>query len=295
MRVSLGLYGLQDWFGGDFAGILDLMKIADRKGVDQVSITDHVVMGENIDRYPYGPFLSPLTFPWYEPLTVLSTIAGATERIRLSAGILISPLRPAVLFAKQLATLDVMSRGRVEMGIGTGWQKEEYDASGIDFDKRYRVFDEQIRVARALWAGSPVSFEGQTVKLDRIHQWPQPVQKRLPLWMGIAPTPRNCKRIAELGDGWIPIVQDPAQVKEGVSAIKAAFDAAGRDFTGFEVRAMPNGFGPDGAPNLDFMLSQVPAMRDAGATMIEFLPLMYCRGPQDFEPVVDKVLSAIKG
>lgn len=296
MRLSIGLYGLQNWFGGDFSSVVDVIRIADRKGADQVSLTDHVVMGEQVDRYPYGDFPAPLDTPWYEPITVLAAIAGATERIRLSTGILISPLRPAVLLAKQLATLDVMSRGRVEIGIGTGWQREEYEAAGIDFDKRYRIMDEQVRVCRALWSEAPVSFQGETVQLERIHQWPRPVQPRLPIWMGVAPTPRNCQRMAELADGWIPMLQNPKALTTALTDIRAAFDARGRDFTGFQSRVvLPNVFRADGTPDLTAALAQIPALKAAGITMVEILPLVYCRGPEDMEGFLDQTLAAVKG
>ena len=105
-------------FGGDFAPVAEVVRVADQAGIDLVSITDHVVMGENTHEYPYGPFPAPLDFPWFEPLTVLAVLAGVTQRIRLSTSVVIAPLRPAVLLAKQLATLDVMSRGRVTRRSG---------------------------------------------------------------------------------------------------------------------------------------------------------------------------------
>jgi probable F420-dependent oxidoreductase len=296
MRLAIGLFGLQNWFGGDFASVVDVIRMADDKGVDQVSLTDHVVMGERVDRYPYGTFPVPLDTPWYEPVTVLAAIAAATRRIRLSTGILISPLRPAVLLAKQLATLDVMSRGRVEIGIGTGWQREEYEASGMDFERRYRILDEQVRVCRALWSEAPTSFQGEMVKLDRIHQWPRPVQRHLPIWMGIAPTPRNCRRIAELADGWIPMLQDPKALAAALADIRTAFEARGRDFTGFQTRVvLPGVFRADGTPDLAASLAAIPALKAAGVTMIEVLPVMFCRGPDDFAGLVEQTLDATKG
>jgi len=82
VAVALGTWGLQNWFGGDFAPAIDLIRRADEKTVDQVSITDHVVMGEHVENYPYGPFYNPLDFPWYEPISVLSAVASVTRRIR---------------------------------------------------------------------------------------------------------------------------------------------------------------------------------------------------------------------
>src|SRR5438128_913336 len=111
MRTALGVIGLESWFGGDFAAMLALVQIADRLGVDQVSVVDHVVMGEATDKYPYGEFPGSPTYPWLEPVVQLATYASATTSIKLATGIIISPLRPAALLAKQLATLDVLSRG----------------------------------------------------------------------------------------------------------------------------------------------------------------------------------------
>ena len=282
LKIALGIYGLQDFFGGNMKKLIESVRIADQVGIDQVSMTDHVVMGERVDRYPYGDFPSPLTYPWYEPIATLSAIAASTDRIRLSTGVLISPLRPAVLLAKQLATLDVISEGRVEIGVGTGWQEEEYIASGIPFEGRLTRMEEQIRVCRKLWSEAPATVNEKTVQFENIHAFPRPVQGRdMPVWFGISASPRNCARIAELGNGWIPISYDPANVAEGVKAIKAAFSAAGRDPNELEVRVqlMPK-FDANGG-NFEQTLEGLDAMIEAGATMLEVLPIIFCRGPEE--------------
>jgi alkanesulfonate monooxygenase SsuD/methylene tetrahydromethanopterin reductase-like flavin-dependent oxidoreductase (luciferase family) len=124
-RTAVGIFGLEGCLGGDFSKILGVMQRADALGIDQMVITDHVVMGERTDRYPYGRFPVPPAHPWYEPVVTLAAIAGATSRIRLSTGVLIAPLRPAVLLAKQAATLDVISGGRLDLGVGTRGHREE--------------------------------------------------------------------------------------------------------------------------------------------------------------------------
>jgi len=292
MQIAIGLYGVQQWFGGDFAPVPDLVRRAEDAGIDQVSITDHVVMGEHVENYPYGPFPAPLDYPWFEPITALASIAATTRRIRLSTGIVIAPLRPAVLLAKQLATLDVMSRGRVTIGLGIGWQKEEYDASGVPWEGRYARFDEQIQVCKLLWSEAPVTYSGTTVQLERIHQWPRPVQAHLPIWLGLAPTPRNIERIAEYGDGWIPMEQRPEELAKHIAAMRAAFVKRKRDPAELAVRVVPRMvFGANGLADFATAAAGVPALLKAGATILEFLPSMYCRGPEEFDAFCSKLVE----
>src|SRR5262249_10547347 len=150
-------------FGDDLAGLVELARIADDTGIDQLVLPDHVVMGPHLENYPYGRFPLPLEEPWPEPLTVLAAMAGASRRVRLGTAVLSAPLRPAVLLAKTLATLDVLSRGRLEVGVGTGWQAEEYAAEGLDFARRWQLFDDGLRACRVLWRDAPAAFESPTV------------------------------------------------------------------------------------------------------------------------------------
>ncbi|MBS0378727.1 MAG: LLM class F420-dependent oxidoreductase [Proteobacteria bacterium] len=294
-QVAIGLYGLQGWFGGDFAPVTEIVRTAEKQGVDLVSLTDHVVMGENVHNYPYGRFPAPLDFPWYEPLTVLAVLAGVTSRIRLSTGIVIAPLRPAVLLAKQIATLDVMSHGRVSIGLGIGWQKEEYDASGVPWEGRYVRFEEQLKVCRLLWSEAPATFHGETVNFEKIYQYPRPVQKHLPIWLGIAPTERNIERMAEHADGWIPMEQDPAKLAPVIAKLRAAVAARGRDPKSFTVRVVPRFvFRADHSGDLEATLANVPALLEAGADVVELFPAPFCRGPDDFEAFARR-LVALKG
>jgi probable F420-dependent oxidoreductase len=292
--IAIGIYGLQRWFDGDFAPVVEVVKQAENKGIDQVSITDHVVMGEHLENYPYGPFRDGLDVPWFEPITVLAAIAGATRRIRLSTGILIAPLRPAVLLAKQLATLDVMSRGRVDIGLGLGWQKEEYEASGVPWEGRYLRMEEQVRVCRTLWSEAPAAFHGKTVSFEKIHAYPRPVQPGgVPIWFGIAPTERNFSRIAELGDGWIPMESEPDKLAPMVDNLRAAFVAAGRDPSKIAVRVVaPYVFRPDYTCDLDATLAKIPALVEAGATIVEFHPLYLAAGPADLDRVLELLVAA---
>ena len=274
-KIAIGVYGLQRWFDGDFAPVIDVVRAADEAGIDQVSITDHVVMGEHLENYPYGPFRDNLEAPWYEPVTTLAAFAGVTKRIRLSTGVLISPLRSAVLLAKQLATLDVMSHGRVTIGLGIGWQKEEYDASGLPWETRYKQFDEQVAVCKLLWSEAPASFHGKTVNFDKIHAFPRPVQAGgIPLWFGLKPTEKNFARIAEYGDGWIPMERDPVVLAEHIKALRSAFVARGRAPEDAKVRV---GIRPAEGSDLDAVLASSKAVVDAGADVLEFIVSAWCK------------------
>jgi probable F420-dependent oxidoreductase len=222
----------------------------------------------------------------------MSAFAAVTQRIRLSMSVLIAPLRPAVLLAKQAATLDVLSSGRLDLGVGTGWQREEYDASGIPFERRGVRLAEQMRACRDLWTHAPGTYQGETVDVRGLYSKPFPVQPGgPPLWFGLAPTDINCSRVAELGVGWIPIVQDPAAIAEGVRALRAAFTAAGRDPSELQVRAhIPPR--PNSAGQLDLEATLAaglePALQ-AGATVIEILPFLFARSEQDVNRVLERI------
>jgi probable F420-dependent oxidoreductase len=302
MKVAINVYGLDTWFGGDTRSVIDLVRLAEAKGVDQVNMGEHVAIGEVQDEYPFGKFAAPLDFPWNEPIALLSAIAAATSRIRLSTGVLITPLRPAVLLAKQLATLDVLSRGRVDIGFGVGWHKAEYDAAGVDFADRAAHMEEQARVCKLLWSTAPASFEGRYVRFQRLYSLPFPVQPGgIPIWFGVSPGRRNLERIAELGDGWMPLGLDQTQTAEGVRRIKALMTARGRDPDRLTVRhlLMPVQhsdalFRSEGLADQEAALAAAPGWIAAGATMIEMFPSMFCRGPEQFEGFIDRLVG-LKG
>lgn len=288
-RTAVGLFGLESYYGGDLTKVVDLMKRADELGIDQMVITDHVVMSERTDRYPYGDFPVPPDHPWLEPIVMMSAIAAATCRIRLSTSVLISPLRSAVLLAKQAATLDVLSGGRLDLGVGTGWQREEYAAAGIPWARRGQRLEDQIRACRRLWNDSPASFESETVSFDTLYSRPAPLQSPLPIWFGMAPTEANRRRMAELGQGYLPISQDPAVLAEDVKKIRAAFEAAGRDPDELEVRSQLRPVMGSAGPDLEATLAGVDRTLEAGATVIEVLPIVFSRSAADVERCLERI------
>jgi probable F420-dependent oxidoreductase len=202
-------------------------------------LPDHVVMGARTDRYPFGTFPYGPLETWPEPMILLAAIAGATERVRLGTGILISPLRPAVLLAKLAATLDRVSNGRLDLGVGLGWQREEYQAEGIAFRERPQMFVDQLRACLALWTHEPpVSFVSETVNFTEIWCEPRPVRRSgVRLSFGTAATPAMVDLMAELGAGWLPIyTTTPEELLDGLERLRAAYANAGREPSTLEVR-----------------------------------------------------------
>jgi probable F420-dependent oxidoreductase len=293
IELAMNLHALHTWFAGKHGPVLDLVIRAERAGVDQVTLGDHLLMGSDLSQYPYGSFAAPLDYPWMEPITLLAAISSVTERIRLSTGILISPLRPAALLAKQLATLDVLSGGRVDIGIGTGWQAAEYEACGISFAARGELLDEQVRACLALWNQTPASFVGRHVRLHEVVARPQPVQPRgIPILLGVPPSPRNFARIAEYGHGWLPVGLTLAQFSDGLSALRAACMDRGRDPAALRIRQilLPEPSTPiDQA--FDDIRAQAPAWISAGATTIEVFPTMVCQRADQFDAFLHRFVD----
>ncbi|WP_409329684.1 TIGR03619 family F420-dependent LLM class oxidoreductase [Trujillonella humicola] len=262
--------------------LLDLAAAVEEAGLDGVSVVDHVVMGSRVEAYPYGRFPGGPHAPWLEPLTVLAAVGGVTERVELATAVLVSPLRPAALLAKTAATLDQLCGGRLVLGIGTGWQEEEYRALGADWDRRHRVLDDQLAACRELWTGGPVTLDAETVTLEGIHCHPRPVRPGgVPFWIGGRLTERNLTRIVRWGSGWIPAPVDrPDDVAAGVRRLRAALVAAGRDPASVRVRVTPEAV-RDGAGRVDLAASLAGAagLLAAGGTDL-FVSLMgWCPDP----------------
>jgi probable F420-dependent oxidoreductase len=250
--------------------LLDLARQAEDAGVDGVVITDHVVMGRNTHEYAWGRFPQPPGAPWLEPLTVLAALGAVTERLRLATSILIAPLRPATLLAKTAATLDVLTGGRLDLGVGTGWQREEFLAEGLDFDRRGQMLTDTVAACRALWEGTPASFRSPTVAFDDVFCEPSPVQARLPVWFSGVLHRRNVDRIVRLGDGWIPIMGATLDdIRAGVRQLGDALAQAGRPPGALRVRA-PVVLVRDtaGTVDLDATMASVPDLVAAGATEV---------------------------
>src|SRR5262245_28431383 len=243
-------------------------------------------MSEHVEAYEWGPFPFPIEVPWLEPLTVLAAIAGATSRVRLATGILIAPLRPAIVLAKTVATLDVLSQGRVELGAGVSWQREEFDAAGLDFAARAQRLDDTIAACRVLWRDSPASFASQTVSFERLWCEPRPVQPGgIPVWFSGTLHQRNLERIVRWGDGWIPIMTATrADLADGAKRLADAFAHAGRDARALKVRgSLELRMGANGRPDLAATLASAHELAAAGATDVQLGLLAFVRKPEQLD------------
>ena len=296
MRVSVTISGLTRLFGTDLAAVLDIARAADAAGIDQLVLPDHVVMSRRTDRYPFGRFPFRPEEPWLEPLTTLAAFAGATERVRLATGVLIVPLRPAVVLAKTAATLDVLSGGRLDLGVGSGWQREEFWAAGLPYESRVKRLDDTVRACRALWTEKPpVSFASETVTFTDLWCEPRPVQEGgVPVWFGGGANAATARRIAELGAGWLPLgVMPNEELAAGIALLRDAYTAAGRDPSTVGVRAgLVVRTDDSGGLDLERTLRPVAALAEMGVTIVSLTLGRFLQEPADASPFFDAVGAA---
>jgi probable F420-dependent oxidoreductase len=266
---SVTLAGLHRWLGPSPRAYVEAAEAVEEAGADQVVVPEHVVMGTETQHYPYGAFPFPPEDPWPDALTLLTAIAAVTDRIRLATGVLVVPARPAVALAKQVATIDALSGGRVDLGVGVGWQREEVEATGVPFERRWSRTDDAMRACRALWTDSPASFESETVSFDTLWCEPKPAQARLPIWVGAAPTEKGSARIAEWGDGWLPLGKpDPFDLLADKGPVVEAWEAAGREGpVGIKV-PLPVARHDDGAIDRNQTVDTAHRLVEAGATAL---------------------------
>lgn len=275
-RLTLSLPVCGPAAAGGPRPLVDLAQRAEELGVDAVAVADHVAIGPDTSGYPFGDFPLSQYEPFLEPLSVLTAIALATSRIRLTTGILIAPLRPAPLLAKTVATLDVLSEGRVELGVGVGWHEAEYRACGVKFDERGVALDHVIGACRALWSEPVATYRSDTVSFESLSSAPLPIQEPLPVLFAGSAHARNLERLASVGEGWITIMgATPDVIVDGLTRIRSARRDHGRDTLPFVVRSeLAPGSDARGRPDVDATLERVPALLAAGVTDVQF-PMPY--------------------
>jgi probable F420-dependent oxidoreductase len=295
MKLIAGLFGLHNFYDGDINSYIEIAQAAEEMGFHGVSLTDHVVMGKNLHKYPFGSFPLPSEAPWYEPLTVLTMIASHTKTLHLGTAVLIVPLRNPALLAKTAATIDMISKGRLELGVGMGWQAEEYHVAGVPFENRAEIFWETLEICKLLWAESPASHDGNVYQFEDIWCQPQPMQGAdLPLLFGLKMTAKNAEKIAQIGHGWIPIKTDAEFISTGKNLLDQAFKEHNRNEAPRIRGQLPTQIDSSGVPSLDLTLKELENSIAAGLTEVEIFPINFVRSKEDIVPVL-KAISELKG
>lgn len=205
--MRIGIVFPQHDFNGDFGAIKAFAELAEEIGFQHILAYDHV-LGANPDRP--GGWSGPYTYEhaFYEPFVLFSYMAAVTQTIEFTTGILILPQRETALVAKQAATLDVLSNGRLRLGMGVGWNPVEFTALNQAFHTRGRRIEEQVTLLRQLWAEPLVTFNGEWDTIPDAGLNPLPINRHIPIWFG-GHADAVLRRVARMGDGWIPTVRVP--------------------------------------------------------------------------------------
>jgi probable F420-dependent oxidoreductase len=244
MEIPVGVVFPQTEFGGDREAIRDYAQTVEGLGFSHIAAYDHI-LGANPDRP--GGLMGPYSHlsAFYEPFLLFTYMAGLTRTIRFATNIIILPQRQTALVAKQAATLDVLSGGRLRLGIGLGWNEPEYIALNENFKNRGRRIEEQIEVLRLLWTRPLVQFEGRWHTIPDAGLNPMPVQQPIPIWMGGTAEPA-LKRTARLADGWMSNIRTPQAAGPAFSILERELERLGRSRQDFGIEARIH-FG-DGSP-----------------------------------------------
>src|SRR5579871_201316 len=261
--MRIGAVFPQTKIGSDPVAIRDYAQAVEAMGYTHILVYDHVVGASTATRPDWrGPYTSDTTFQ--EPFVLFGYLAGLTSRVELTTGVIILPQRQTSLVAKQTAEIDVLSGGRLRLGVGIGWNPVEFEALNEDFHNRGARIEEQVAVLRALWTEPVVTFQGRWHHIDAAGIKPLPVQQPIPVWFGGSPTEPILRRIARLADGWMPQMPDPRKedVRQALDQLRAYTREAGRsaEAMGIEARL------PIGQVSRDLWATYADTWRSLGAT-----------------------------
>ena len=263
MKIGVVLQQLE--IGTDPEVLRDYAQTAEGAGLDHIAIYDHVLGADTRTRPDWrGPYTDQSLF--HEPLVLYGFFAGLTRRIGFCTSIIIAPQRQTVLLAKQATEIDLLSGGRLRLGLGSGWNEVEYEGLNEDFHTRGRKLDEQITLLRRLWTEPVVNFMGRFHTITAAGLNPLPVQRPIPIWLGGMAEP-VLRRVASTADGWFPQFRaNGRSARETLDKVYEYAHAAGRDpaSIGIEGRFSYSDGGPDD------WAAQVAAWRDLGATHVSF-------------------------
>ena len=261
--VRVGVVYPHQEIGDDPARIAAFAQAAEDLGYAHIVAYDHVVGADPANRPSWWKGAYTNRDPFHEPFVLFGYLAAVTKKLELAFGIVILPQRQTVLVAKQAATLDVLSRGRVRLGAGIGWNHVEYEALGMNWRDRAKRIEEQIEVLRLLWTQELVDYTGRWHRIDRAGIKPLPVQRPIPLWMG-ADEEVAVKRVARLADGWFSHLAPNEEGRAGLERFRGYVREAGRDpaRVGVEGRVAATG-------SVDEWVRRAEVFREMGMTHLE--------------------------
>lgn len=258
---------------------------ADRCGFATLWAGEHVVMVDRpASRYPYsqdGQLAVPAKADWLDPLVTLSFAAAATERINLATGVLLLPEHNPVLVAKQAASLDVLCGGRLTLGVGVGWSREEFDALGVPFAQRGRRTDEYVQAMRVLWREDLASFAGEFASFHEVRVNPKPLRDRtIPVMIG-GNSDAALRRVARFGDGWYGFnLAGVDGVRERIATLEQMCREQQRDMSELQLAVALDG----GEPN------DIAGLRDIGVSELVLVETP----PEDPDAVADWVATLVR-
>ena len=258
--MQLGVTFPQTEIGKDPVVIRDYAQAAEGLGYSHIVAFDHVLGADPTHRPGWQGYTHRSMF--HEPFVLFGYFAALT-RLEMVPAVIILPQRQTVLVAKQAAEVDVLTGGRLRLGVGVGWNPVEYEALGMSFHTRGRMVEEQIEVMRLLWSQEIVNYKGKFHTIIEAGLNPLPVRRSIPIWMG-GRADVLLRRTARLGDGWLPQGRPDAQMRETVERLRSYIGEAGRDPSAVGIEARMNASDGD----LDEWIRQTEGWRDLGATHI---------------------------
>ena len=234
--MRIGAVFPQTEAGTDIGAITDYIQNVESLGFDHILAFDHV-LGANASSRPGWSGAYQHTDSFYEPITFYSYVAAITSRLELATGVIILPQRQTALFAKQTATLDLISGGRLRLGIGTGWNQVEYEALGENFHNRGKRSEEQINLLRKLWSEELITFEGKFHTVTDAGLNPLPPGRSIPIWFGGMADP-VLERVAKIGNGWLPLGSPNEKRKNTFDKLKKYLEQNSRSVSDIGIEAM---------------------------------------------------------
>jgi len=289
--MRLGVVFPQTEIGSDPGVIRDYAQAAEGAGYDHLLVFDHV-LGAKLERFDTLGRRPPYTdeSPFHEPFVLFGYLAACTRRLELVTGVVILPQRQTALVAKQAAAVDVLTGGRLRLGVGIGWNHTEYEALREDFHTRGRRVTEQIAVMRKLWTEPTVTFKGAYHQLDRVGINPLPVQRPIPVWLGGMAEP-VLRRVAQISDGWFPQFQPGDEAQQILGRVRDYIKEAGRaaSAVGIEGRFTHSIGGPAE------WAQRAREWRDLGATHLSVNTMGSGLSPREHIDAIVKMKPALAG